>query len=168
VDRARHAESISTSVDLPLSKASRSVLAQAEKERMRVGVANLGPEHIFLGLLRQKSLAAEILRERGLKLESVRERLEKQVPPQPVRKGKRTACKDCKHLIVADELDQERLNLFCAASPIKPEFDCYTGEFRHVGTHRPSDQYRPCIMVNFGECGLFEPKQESPEPTPSA
>ena len=83
VDATYHAETLSTSVDLPLSKASKSVLAQAEKERVRLGVANLGTEHVLLGLLQQESLAAQVLRERGIKVESVREQFENPVPSGP-------------------------------------------------------------------------------------
>ena len=134
----------------------------SELTRVRLGAANLGPEKIFLGLLQQESLAAQLLRERGIKVESVREHFENPAPSRPAQKRKTTACKDCKHLIVDGEPDQLRLNLFCAASPIEPAFDCYTGEFQHGADARPEDRYQACIMVNFGDCRLFEPKQEKP------
>ena len=76
VDGTYHAGRVSGSLDLPLSKASRSVLAWADKERVRAGVANMGTEHVLLGLLQQESLAMEVLRKRRVKVQSVREQLE--------------------------------------------------------------------------------------------
>ena len=156
-DTVHHGEKISVSVGLPMSKASKSVLARAEEERAHMGAAYLGTEHVLLGLLQQESLAAGVLRERGVKAQPVRDQLQNPIPPQTVQK-RPTACKDCKHLIVDGEPDSRRLNLFCGASPIEPEFDCYTGEFKPA-TDRPGDRYRRCVEVNFGDCRLFEPKQ---------
>ncbi|HEX8710379.1 MAG TPA: Clp protease N-terminal domain-containing protein [Terracidiphilus sp.] len=69
-------EKTSTSVDLPLSNESKRVLAYAAEEAERLGHKHIGTEHLFLGLMREeKCLAAEILKERGLKLEAVREEL---------------------------------------------------------------------------------------------
>src|SRR5215831_5833584 len=48
IENAAHrGERSSTSVDLPLSKSSKSVLAQAEKERERLGMANLDTMHLL-------------------------------------------------------------------------------------------------------------------------
>jgi len=67
-------EKISTSVDLPLSNESKRVLAYAAEEAERLSNKQIGPEHLFLGLLREeKCFAAEILHERGLRLSTVRE-----------------------------------------------------------------------------------------------
>ena len=73
----------STSVDLPLSKAAKSVLALAGKERVRLEASNLGTEHLFLGLLQQEGLAAQLLRERHVRVESVRDQFEKAAPSVP-------------------------------------------------------------------------------------
>jgi ATP-dependent Clp protease ATP-binding subunit ClpC len=154
VDRTNRGEKLSTSVDRPLSRTSKAVLAQADKERVRLGVARVGTEHVLLGLLQQESLAAEVLGGRGVKAQSVLERLET-LP-------KTTACKDCRHLINAGGASQLRLDLYCGASPIEPRFDCYSGEFKRGATDRPEDQYQACTLVNFGDCNLFEPKQEHP------
>ena len=164
MDRTHQAEKISISVDIPFSKASKSVLDRAETERERTGTTNLGTEHVLLGLLQQESLAAEVLHERGVKVQSVRDQLENPVPPRPIQK-QTTACKDCRHLIVDGEPDQ-RLNLFCGASPIKPEFDCYRGEFKKPASDRPGHLYQRCVHVNFGHCRLFEPGQQSTEQSP--
>ena len=66
-------EKIATSVDLPLSTESKRVLAYGAEESERLGHKVIGPEHLLLGLMREeKSFAAAILLERGLKLEQVR------------------------------------------------------------------------------------------------
>ena len=69
-------EHVSTSVDLPLSNEGKRVLAYAAEEAERLAHKHIGTEHMLLGLLREeKCFAAEILRERGLRLSSVREDL---------------------------------------------------------------------------------------------
>jgi ATP-dependent Clp protease ATP-binding subunit ClpC len=68
-------ERISTSVDLPLGNQSKRALAYAAEEAERLSDRHIGTEHLLLGLLREPSLAAEILRANGLELRGVRERL---------------------------------------------------------------------------------------------
>src|SRR5207253_10723312 len=69
-------EKVSTSVDLPLSQECKRVLAYAAEEAERLSHRHIGTEHLFLGLLREeKSFAAEILHERGLRLTTIREEL---------------------------------------------------------------------------------------------
>ncbi len=67
-------EDVSTSVDLPLSNESKRVLAYAAEEAERLSHKHIGTEHLLLGLLREeKCFAAEILHERGLRLNTIRE-----------------------------------------------------------------------------------------------
>jgi ATP-dependent Clp protease ATP-binding subunit ClpC len=69
-------EKVSTSVDLPLSHECKRVLAYAAEEAERLSHKHIGTEHLLLGLLREeKCFAAEILRERGLRLSNIREEL---------------------------------------------------------------------------------------------
>ena len=69
-------EKVSTSVDLPLSQECKRVLACAAEEAERLAHKHIGTEHLLLGLLREeKSFAAEILHERGLRLSTIREEL---------------------------------------------------------------------------------------------
>src|SRR2546426_4500818 len=69
-------EKVSTSVDLPLSQECKRVLAYAAEEAERLANKHIGTEHLLLGLLREdKSFAAEILHERGLRLSTIREEL---------------------------------------------------------------------------------------------
>src|SRR4029453_7170369 len=83
VDAMYRAEKLSTSVDLPLSQASKSVLSVAGKEQARLDASHLGTEHLFLGLLQQEGLATRLLRERNVSVESVRDQFEKAAPSVP-------------------------------------------------------------------------------------
>jgi len=67
-------EKISTSVELPLAPETKRVLAYAHEESDRLQHRHIGTEHLLLGLLREdRSMAAEILYERGLRLNAVRD-----------------------------------------------------------------------------------------------
>src|SRR5438105_281526 len=67
-------EKVSTSVDLPLSQECKQALMYAAEEAERLGHEHIGTEHLLLGLLREeKSFAAELLHERGLRLSEFRE-----------------------------------------------------------------------------------------------
>jgi ATP-dependent Clp protease ATP-binding subunit ClpC len=69
-------EKVSASVDLPLSASAKRVLSYAADESERLGHRHIGTEHLLLGILREdKSTAAEILYERGLRLNQIREDL---------------------------------------------------------------------------------------------
>ncbi|HJT54048.1 MAG TPA: Clp protease N-terminal domain-containing protein, partial [Candidatus Angelobacter sp.] len=69
-------EKVSTSVDLPLSNEGKRVLAYAAEEAERLSHKHIGTEHLLLGLLREeKSFAAAMLQERGVRLSAVREEL---------------------------------------------------------------------------------------------
>lgn len=67
-------EKVSTSLDLVLSHACKRALAYGAEEAELLGHKNITAAHLLLGLLREeKSLAAQLLRERGLTLDSARE-----------------------------------------------------------------------------------------------
>jgi len=69
-------EKVSTSVDLPISNEGKRVLAYAAEESVRLGHKHIGTKHLLLGLLREeKCFAAQLLHERGLKLDEVRDEL---------------------------------------------------------------------------------------------
>ncbi|MFB3140264.1 MAG: Clp protease N-terminal domain-containing protein, partial [Candidatus Acidiferrales bacterium] len=69
-------ERVSTSVELPFSEEVKRVLRHAMDQAERMAHKHIGTEHLFLGLLsEEKCFAAEILRERGLRLSTVREEL---------------------------------------------------------------------------------------------
>jgi ATP-dependent Clp protease ATP-binding subunit ClpC len=72
--RALYRDKVSTSVDIPLSSESKRVLGYASEEAERMLHNYIGTEHILLGLMREeKSVAAGILGEKGMRLNSVRE-----------------------------------------------------------------------------------------------
>ena len=72
--RALYRDKVSTSVDIPLSSESKRVLGYASEEAERMLHNYIGTEHILLGLMREeKSVAAGILGEKGMRLSSVRE-----------------------------------------------------------------------------------------------
>ena len=84
-------ESISTSVDLPLSNESKRVLSYAGEEAQELGHKHVGTEHLLLGLLREeKCFAAEILHDRGLRLLATREEIAK-TPEQTAVRGPESA-----------------------------------------------------------------------------
>jgi len=76
-------EKVSTSVDLPLSNECKSVLGYAAEEAEKLGHKHIGTEHLLLGLLRMnESFGGQILQERGLQLDKVREELARVPNPQ--------------------------------------------------------------------------------------
>jgi ATP-dependent Clp protease ATP-binding subunit ClpC len=73
-------------VDLPLSDECKRVLAFAAGEAEGLGHKHIGTEHLLLGLLREeKCFAAEILRERGIQLDTVRGYLSRVAHPSAPR-----------------------------------------------------------------------------------
>src|SRR6266705_2099532 len=69
-------ERISTSVEVPLSQESKRILNFATEEAERLGHKHVGTEHLLLGIRREeKCFGAEILKERGLRLSTLREEL---------------------------------------------------------------------------------------------
>jgi ATP-dependent Clp protease ATP-binding subunit ClpA len=84
-------ERISTSVEMPLTDECKKILNLAAEESERLAHRQVGTEHILLGILRvEGSLAARLLRDRGLKLPAIRELLAKtpgsaivKAPPKP-------------------------------------------------------------------------------------
>lgn len=62
------------SADLPLSHAAKRVLSYAAKESSQLNHARIDTHHLLLGLMREDNTqAAQILRERGVRIEQVRE-----------------------------------------------------------------------------------------------
>jgi ATP-dependent Clp protease ATP-binding subunit ClpA len=73
----RH-ESISTSVEMPLTNECKMALNLAAEESERLAERHIGTEHLLLGMLRvEGSLAAKLLRKSGLNPEAIREQLAK-------------------------------------------------------------------------------------------
>jgi Uma2 family endonuclease len=73
---------IATSVDLPLSPESKRVLARAAEESERMNHEHIDTQHLLISLLREeKSLAAELLREQGLTVDSLRDQFHQSASP---------------------------------------------------------------------------------------
>ena len=67
-------EKVATSADIPFSADTKRVLQCAAEEADRLLHTYIGTEHLLLGLLREeRSVAASILYEKGMRLASVRE-----------------------------------------------------------------------------------------------
>src|SRR5213594_260983 len=72
-------ERIPTSVELPLAPETKRVLHFSHDESDRLQHRHIGTEHLLLGLLREeRSMAAQILFERGLRLAAVRDEIARQ------------------------------------------------------------------------------------------
>jgi ATP-dependent Clp protease ATP-binding subunit ClpA len=77
-------EKLSASADLPLSEECKRVLAFGAEESDRLGHPHIGTEHLLLGLLREEDcLAAQMLRERGIDIEEIRNELAVAPPGLP-------------------------------------------------------------------------------------
>lgn len=77
-------EKVSTSVEIPFSAEVKRMLSAGAEEADRLLDNHIGPEHLLLGLLRQKgSLAAETLARHGLELESARQKIVAHAQPPP-------------------------------------------------------------------------------------
>jgi ATP-dependent Clp protease ATP-binding subunit ClpA len=70
--RPRH-EKIPTSVDLPLSQACKLALARGAEEAQKFGDEYIGTAHLLIGLLDQECFAAQMLREFGWAVETLRQ-----------------------------------------------------------------------------------------------
>ena len=68
---------IPTSVEIPFSASAKRVLSAASEEAIRLSHSWIGTEHLLLAILREDSLATDILFGRGLRLETARERVAK-------------------------------------------------------------------------------------------
>lgn len=74
--RAVLRDKIPSSIDLPLSPSAKRVLSFAADESDRFQNRHIGTEHLLLGILREeKSPAAELLYDRGLRLNQIRDDL---------------------------------------------------------------------------------------------
>ncbi len=106
--RAPLREKISTSVELPLAPETKRVLAYAHEESDRLQHRHIGTEHLLLGMLREeRSMAAEILFERGLRLPAVREEVARATGSDPRAAQK----KDTPHLAeFSRDLTEDAIN----------------------------------------------------------
>ena len=72
-ERMGRGPAFSTSIEVPLSNDTKTVLMYAADESNRLGHSHIGTEHLLMGLLcKENSLAQEILLENGVNLSGVR------------------------------------------------------------------------------------------------
>ncbi len=72
-------ERIAQSAELHLALETKRILAFAAEESQRLKSRHIGPEHLFLGLIREeRSVGAEILYQYGLRLQDVRDEIARQ------------------------------------------------------------------------------------------
>jgi ATP-dependent Clp protease ATP-binding subunit ClpC len=105
-------EKVAPSVDLPLSMQAKRVLNHAADESERLQHRNIGTEHLLLGILREeKSIAAESLYERGLRLNQIRDEMMRAQQNERVISQKKEAphlaefSRDLTEAAAADQLD---------------------------------------------------------------
>jgi hypothetical protein len=102
----------STSVDLPLSRASRRVLEYAAEESANAGHTVIANGHLLIGLLRESgSAAARLLADRGLTRELILSEIEapqSAAPPPPM--PREPVSRETAHKLV-DEIPDDRLSL---------------------------------------------------------
>jgi len=80
--RARSGERVPPSMEIPFSEETKHCLRFAAEEADRLHHNHIGPEHLFLGLLRvDRSLAASILAAQGVTLEKARDEIGSELPP---------------------------------------------------------------------------------------
>jgi ATP-dependent Clp protease ATP-binding subunit ClpC len=85
---------ISTSVEIPFSLESKKALQWSAEEADRLGDADIGTEHLLLGVLRdQRTVAGSILDRHGVRLEETRQRIIefRQAEPMLAEEGVRRA-----------------------------------------------------------------------------
>ena len=76
VERRRSVQKMRISVDTPFGADANRVLSYAFDEADRLGYRHVSPEHLLLGILREKeSLAATVLARHGMQLENAREQV---------------------------------------------------------------------------------------------
>jgi ATP-dependent Clp protease ATP-binding subunit ClpC len=67
-------EKVPLSVEMPFSREVKQVFIGAQEEADRLRHTHIGPEHLFLGLLREdQSVAASVLNQHGITLEAARD-----------------------------------------------------------------------------------------------
>jgi len=75
--RTKSRERVSTSVEIPFSTETKRILHSAVDEADRLLHSYIGTEHLLLGIVREeRSMAASILLEKGMRLQGVRDEIE--------------------------------------------------------------------------------------------
>ncbi len=132
---------ISTSVDLPLSHESKRVLAYAAQESAQLNRKHLGTDHLLLGLLREEdTLAATLLLEHGLAIETVREEIAARSTSSSDSPGKLLQSKLLRYLkSLPNELDLLETDW---GTYVRPNGSAATPPFLYIEILSPTDRLR--------------------------
>jgi ATP-dependent Clp protease ATP-binding subunit ClpA len=85
-DRTTIRQKVSTDIGLPMSNECKRILLYTADEADRLNHLHIGTEHLLLAILREeKCFAAEILHERGLRLNAIRDELARS--PMSIERG---------------------------------------------------------------------------------
>src|SRR5438093_771522 len=126
-------EKVSTSVEIPFSAETKRVLQFAAEEADRLLHNYIGTEHLLLGILREeRSVAASILMEKGMRLHTVREDIVQLL-------NEKTTLTRVKETPLLAEFSRD---LTDAANILKPALS--RGEIRCIGATTPAE-YRKYI-----------------------
>src|SRR5258708_21138911 len=82
--RVPRRELIATSVDLPLSKACKRILAYGAEESESLQHAYIDTRHLALALLREEGVAREVLEAHGVRYDALRAGIARLPPPADV------------------------------------------------------------------------------------
>src|SRR6184192_512668 len=145
-------ERIPTSVELPLAPETKRVLHYAHDESDRLKHRHIGTEHLLLGLMREEhSVAAQVLFDFGLRLESMRDQLAKKIdarsfdlPPMTRSNGRTRIVLGIERLQQTHLLRGARVGLVCNQASVDHRF-------RHV-----ADLFHEHTAINL--TALFGPQ----------
>lgn len=88
-DQLPRGEEVPTSVDLPLARIMKKILAHAADDAMALEHRHIGPEHLLLGLLKESDpVAAKVLQKHGVDYEALRQEILRNPPAPPSREGR--------------------------------------------------------------------------------
>ena len=143
---------IPTSVELPLAPETKRVLHYAHDESDRLKHRHIGTEHLLLGLMREEhSVAAQVLFDFGLRLESMRDQLAKKIdarsfdlPPMTRSNGRTRIVLGIERLQQTHLLRGARVGLVCNQASVDHRF-------RHV-----ADLFHEHTAINL--TALFGPQ----------
>jgi uncharacterized protein YbbC (DUF1343 family) len=139
--RSSSKERMPTSVELPLAPETKLALSYAHEESERLGNRHIGTEHLLLGLLRvERSIAAQILFELGLRIDAMRDVLARKVeaPRSYVRSSDRPERRKRIMLGVEKLLEEQihllrgaRIGLVCNQASVDHSFRHVADVFHH-------------------------------------
>ncbi|MBA2504014.1 MAG: DUF1343 domain-containing protein [Pyrinomonadaceae bacterium] len=151
--RSTFKEKISASVELPLSAATKRVLAYAHQESDCLHHRHIGTEHLLLGLLRdEQSIAWTILNERGVNLEAARQTTHSdiKIPSEEESGAVLTARTSVENANWIDEIRDYGRGLLNLSSRLKQQFMNNTLSVEEESGRRPAEDKKLSGAVRSG------------------